>query len=76
MIAEEIRALLVELEKPRTQERARMCMICASCEHVFRCSRCHTAFYCGPSCQQSHWRLGHKRDCKKAPLPLPPIDDS
>ena len=76
MVAEEISAVLTELEKEDTVARTKMCMICGSIEHVVRCSRCHSAFYCGSACQQYHWKAGHKKDCKKAPPPPPAIVDT
>lgn len=28
------------------------------------CSACHTARYCSKECQLSHWKRGHKEECK------------
>lgn len=75
MINEEISAIISELEAAECANRLKMCFVCGGTEHVVRCSRCHLAFYCGAACQQYHWKAGHKKDCKKPPPPLPPIDD-
>ena len=42
---------------------------CAACAAPLprlakQCSRCQTR-YCGATCQQDHWRRGHKQMCKK-----------
>ena len=43
---------------------------CAACaaplaqDHKARCVRCQTR-YCHATCQQDHWRRGHKQMCKK-----------
>ena len=42
---------------------------CAACatplaHNAPRCIRCHTR-YCSATCQQDHWRRGHKQMCKK-----------
>ncbi|KAE9587893.1 hypothetical protein Lal_00002786 [Lupinus albus] len=39
---------------------------CAVCEKqgTKKCSRCKTVRYCSQECQHSHWRSGHKADCK------------
>lgn len=29
-----------------------------------RCSRCHTAYYCGKECQIKHWKKEHKQYCR------------
>ena len=29
------------------------------------CSQCHTTQYCNRDCQMSHWKEGHKRECKR-----------
>jgi hypothetical protein len=75
MVAEEITSVINELEQAEAANKLKMCMICGGVEHVVRCSRCHLAFYCGPQCQQYHWKAGHKKDCKPAPPPPPPIID-
>ncbi len=76
MLADDVHLVLVELLRSATLARSKMCMMCGECDHIVRCSRCHVAFYCGSACQQSHWRAGHKRDCRKPDPPLPPIDES
>ncbi|KAJ1916558.1 hypothetical protein H4219_003725 [Mycoemilia scoparia] len=30
----------------------------------FRCSQCRCVSYCSPSCQQVHWKLWHRAECK------------
>jgi hypothetical protein len=75
MVAEEISHVLMELENMEDRNKPKMCMICGGIDHVVRCSRCHQALYCGPACQQFHWKAGHKKDCRQAPVPPPPIVD-
>mmetsp|Transcript_17672 Transcript_17672/g.29247 ORF Transcript_17672/g.29247 Transcript_17672/m.29247 type:complete len:96 (-) Transcript_17672:85-372(-) len=29
------------------------------------CAGCHSVKYCARACQVSHWKSGHKRDCKR-----------
>lgn len=40
---------------------------CSYCNAMSRelktCSRCCSAYYCGPSCQRAHWKNGHKVEC-------------
>jgi Flp pilus assembly protein TadD len=44
------------------------------------CAACREAIYCGPECQRTHWKAGHKHKCVKqnkadtpaAPPPIPP----
>ena len=31
---------------------------------MFCCAGCCQVFYCSPECQRSHWKCGHKEDCK------------
>ena len=40
---------------------------CATCRGraVHQCSRCKGAHYCSKGCQETHWRSGHKRHCRK-----------
>lgn len=41
---------------------------CANCKQSncsLRCSACHLIYYCNRSCQETHWKAFHKRDCKK-----------
>ena len=42
---------------------------CAWCEseslNKLRCGGCRAAFYCNRECQLSHWKAGHKADCKQ-----------
>ncbi|XP_019436178.1 PREDICTED: ubiquitin carboxyl-terminal hydrolase 18-like [Lupinus angustifolius] len=39
------------------------CAVCGK-QGTKICSRCKTLRYCSQECQQSHWRSGHKADCK------------
>jgi MYND finger len=29
-----------------------------------KCAICKSVGYCGKKCQTTHWKMGHKRDCK------------
>ena len=43
--------------------------VCANCSRTGRlhaCAGCKLVRYCGPACQESHWRVGHKPLCKWA----------
>ena len=46
------------------------CSACGITGMVKRCSRCHTAKYCGTSCQRHHWPH-HKAACRAAATPSP-----
>lgn len=39
---------------------------CATCggSAVHQCSRCKGTRYCSKGCQETHWRSGHKHNCK------------
>ena len=45
---------------------------CGGCRGMFqkgtlkKCARCKTSSYCGQACQLSHWKTGHKAECKPA----------
>ena len=30
---------------------------------LMQCDGCHAVWYCGPGCQQAHWKSGHKAAC-------------
>jgi len=51
----------------------RKCAVCSSCDHLLRCSRCKSVFYCSKEHQMEHWAT-HKTECitllKKRPLPV------
>ena len=42
--------------------------VCDYCSHLTiktsRCSRCRAVQYCSLNCQKSHWKQGHKMQCK------------
>jgi hypothetical protein len=65
MITTEIMEILNELVKPEELLKTQICMMCGSTQRIVRCSRCHDAFYCGSKCQEEHWKIGHKQQCKK-----------
>lgn len=48
-----------------------VCNVCGQSQNVYRCSRCHSAFYCSKEHQKKHWKL-HKIKChpslEKTPL--------
>lgn len=35
---------------------------CSNRNPMYKCSRCHTVYYCSKDCQRKHWK-GHKHDC-------------
>ena len=41
------------------------CGVEASRRPVRICGTCKEAFYCSNSCQNSHWRKGHAKECKR-----------
>ncbi|GAB4821293.1 hypothetical protein N2152v2_008339 [Parachlorella kessleri] len=43
---------------------ARECANCGAVDDLLLCSRCHTAWFCGPKCQKAYWPF-HKADCKR-----------
>eukprot|EP01083_Nonionella_stella_P040896 110897_1 len=40
------------------------CATCNTRDAKLRCSACKLPFYCNSSCQTSHWKAMHKRQCK------------
>ena len=32
--------------------------------HHKPCGKCKITFYCGSECQRTHWKAGHKKNCK------------
>ena len=48
-----------------SQETHRNCALCDESNCTSRCSQCHTTYYCNRSCQVKHWKLAHKKECKK-----------
>ena len=45
---------------------------CAACgrkaEHLLRCARCKSVWYCGAECQRASWG-GHKKACRSPSAP-------
>ena len=42
------------------------CILCKRrSKDLKRCTKCKWASYCGRECQLSHWKEGHKAECKK-----------
>ena len=43
--------------------------VCASCQNrdtcMHSCAGCRRVYYCDRNCQRTHWRQGHKQECKK-----------
>lgn len=43
-------------------------LLCANCitlhDHIQVCGGCKVVYYCGASCQATHWQLKHKNCCK------------
>lgn len=33
-------------------------------EEALKCGACKRAYYCNSECQRSHWKMGHKSECK------------
>ena len=48
------------------------CVVCSK-PGKFKCGGCQTAgiYYCGPECQKSHWKNGHKAICKPSHMIVP-----
>ncbi|XP_022982089.1 ubiquitin carboxyl-terminal hydrolase 18-like [Cucurbita maxima] len=40
-----------------------VCVVCGNMGSK-KCSRCKAVRYCSPTCQQVHWKSGHKTECK------------
>ena len=40
------------------------CDNCGGRDHLMKCSRCHTAFFCSVKCQKTYWPF-HKAFCRK-----------
>lgn len=40
-----------------------VCIVCGNLGSK-KCSRCKAVRYCSPTCQQIHWKAGHKTKCK------------
>ena len=43
---------------------ARPCFACGKDGAHSACSGCRQAYYCGAPCQRTHWKAGHKLQCK------------
>ena len=77
---------LFDVMKPLASCRLTMSCRCDQCgvegaKSAFKyCAACREAIYCGPECQRTHWKAGHKHKCVKqnkadtpaAPPPIPP----
>lgn len=51
-----------------TKPKLVQCGLCGSIKHRTKmksCARCKTVSYCGRSCQEKHWHIQHKGECKK-----------
>lgn len=44
------------------------CVCCGQIHDLARCASCRAVWYCGKSCQRSHWKV-HKPQCVKTPPP-------
>ena len=44
----------------------RVCANCSQKGKLHACAGCKMVRYCGPACQESHWRVGHRPLCKWA----------
>ena len=42
----------------------RACDNCGGRDHLMKCSRCHTAFFCSLKCQKTYWPF-HRAFCRK-----------
>lgn len=42
----------------------RACDNCGGRDHLMKCSRCHTAFFCSVKCQKTYWPF-HRAFCRK-----------
>ena len=45
------------------ESNSHMCSWCGKLDCIFRCSKCHVAYYCGRKCQVDHWKTEHKQQC-------------
>lgn len=63
---------------PTRLAQPRPCTACGASGASSRCSGCGGAYYCSAACQSSHWKLGHKLECREAArrVALPPAKPS
>ena len=62
-----IRHLVMARALGEPGEERKVCASCGTESTTLRiCSRCKLVRYCGPACQRSHWRVGHRPLCKWA----------
>lgn len=52
-------------EKKAAAVPARPCFACGKERARRTCAGCKQAVYCGAECQRSHWKAGHKFQCKE-----------
>ncbi|XP_054819269.1 ubiquitin carboxyl-terminal hydrolase 18-like [Prosopis cineraria] len=52
---------------PSTLKDDPVCVVCGNFG-TKKCSRCKAVRYCSQTCQQSHWKSGHKSKCKDVHL--------
>lgn len=46
-------------------KKLRKCWHCHQTTGVIVCEGCHVAHYCNAGCQQAHWRLSHRSQCRE-----------
>ena len=60
---------LLDQEEGKTTPTLPRCAFCSRPESTAlplkKCQQCHTARYCNRECQMTHWKAGHKRECKQ-----------
>ena len=49
------------------KEEKKPSLVCAHCQKhgKFKCAACASVYYCSKECQIAHWKLHHKKVCKK-----------
>lgn len=56
--------LLLKSDKADTKFNIRTCGSCSKGDCTQRCASCKSIYYCSKTCQNSHWKNGHKALCK------------
>ena len=56
------KALALAVEKSKT-ELKNECVVCGS-DKCKRCTGCFQSWYCSKECLKTHWKQGHKGECK------------
>jgi hypothetical protein len=51
-------------EEDLTEYNAQTCDNCGGTEHLMKCSKCHTSWYCSQKCQKTYWPF-HKAFCRR-----------